>query len=103
MEEPTLQEIYRLTRENNHMLKSMRRRAFWGGLFRLFLYVAALAIPVWLYFTYLSPIVKQMDAVMTKATGKEVQLEGQFGEWAKLLEQFKDKIPNLSAPSSLKQ
>ena len=45
-------EIYRLVRENNKMLHSMRRNAFWGGVIKFLLYAILLvALPWWLFFT----------------------------------------------------
>lgn len=76
------------------MLHSMQRRAFWGGLFRLALYLLALGVPIWLYFVYLSPIVKSMESTISSATGKKVELEGQLGEWMAAFEQFRQRFSN---------
>ncbi len=79
------------------MLHSMKRRAFWGGLFKLALYLLALGIPIWLYFVYLAPIVKQMEATISSATGKKVELEGQLGEWLKMLDQYRERLQGQSS------
>ena len=97
------EELYKLVRENNKMLRSMRRNAFWGGIFKLLLYVAALAIPVWLYLSYLYPIVKQMDAALTTMTGKKVQLEGQINDWAQLFAKFKDRFEGAASSTKSTQ
>ena len=78
------------------MLHSMKRQAFWGRILKIFLYLLALGIPIWLYFTYLSPIVKQMEETITAATGKKTELEGQLGEWMRLLDSVKEKVQNAS-------
>ena len=54
-----LQEIYRLTKENNQMLHAMRRNAFLGGLFKFIFYaVVFIALPAWVYITYLAPVMQ---------------------------------------------
>ena len=86
--DPDLQELYRLERENNRMLRSLKRRSFWGGVFRIALFVIALGVPIWLYFTYLAPIFEQMNQVLEGATGTRVQIQGQFEDWAALFKQY---------------
>ncbi len=95
--EADLKEIYRLTKENNKMLHSLKRHAFWGGMFKLLLYALALGVPVWLYFTYVAPVVKQVEATVTSATGKKTELEGLFAEWMQFLEQAKDRMQGASS------
>lgn len=74
------------------MLHSMRRNAFWGGVLRVGLILLALGIPVWLYLTYLSPIVKQVESTVSTATGTKVQITDQFAEWFKAWEEFKQRF-----------
>jgi hypothetical protein len=102
MNGPQLHEIYQLVRDNNKMLHAMRRNAFWGGLFRLVMYLAFIGVPIWLYFSYLAPIVKQMDATLSAATGKKIQLEGQIGDWAKTYEEYKARFTGATSSSSTK-
>ncbi|MCE9541331.1 hypothetical protein K8R03_02085 [Candidatus Kaiserbacteria bacterium] len=101
--DPDLQELYRLERENNKMLRAMRRNAFWGGIFKVALYLLALGIPIWLYFSYLYPVIKQMDATLTAVTGKKVELEGQFGEWARMLQEFKERFTGATSSTTTAQ
>ena len=81
----------------------MRRRAFWGGIVRLFIYLVLLAVPVWAYFTYLSPVIKQMDATISSVTGKKIQLEGQFAEFQKIFEQFQQRFGSTATSSGASQ
>ena len=101
--DPQLKEIYRLTKENNAMLHSLKRHAFWGGMLRLFLYVLALGVPIWLYFTYLAPVVQQIETTVTSASGKKTELEGQFAEWMQILSRFKDTMQGAPSASSTAQ
>ena len=101
--EPDLHEIYRLERENNQMLKSLKRRSLWGGIFKLLIYLLALGIPIWLYFTYLYPIVQQVNRTLTEVSGKKVELEGQFGEWADMFAQFRSRFTGATTSTTTKQ
>ncbi len=95
---PDLREIYRLEKENNQMLRSMKRNAFWGGVLKVGLFLFALGVPLWLYFSYVAPVIKQFDATLSAATGQKVQIEGKLAEWAKMWEEFRAKFTG--APTS---
>ena|ERR1700690_2277394 len=93
MDEQSLQEMYRLTKENNRMLHAMRRSAFWGGLLKFILYAVLLVAPIWFYLTYINGTVQNLvqaidkiegtgQAAQTQFTGLEAswkQLEARFG------------------------
>ncbi len=83
--EEMLKETYRLTQDNNRMLRSMRRHAFWGGIVRMVIYAALLLIPVWFYFTYMAPIVEQMMATVQQIQGTGAQAQAQFSSFQELL------------------
>jgi predicted PurR-regulated permease PerM len=103
MEPDMLREIYRLSRENNQMLHSIKRHAFWGTILKIGLYLLALGIPIWLYFTYLSPIVKQFEETISTATGTKVELQGQFAEWATMFDQFRERFTGGSSTATSSQ
>ena len=87
-------EIYRLVRENNKMLHSMRRNAFWGGVIKFLLYAILLvALPWWLYMTYLEPVVKSTMQAVDQIQGTGAKAEAQFGNLQDLLNQFKGFLP----------
>lgn len=85
-----LNEIYRLERENNKMLRSLKRRAFWGTVFRIFLILLALGVPIWLYFTYLSPIVSQFSEFSNNVLGVQTNFASTTDSWAQKFDQFAD-------------
>ncbi len=95
-----LDEIYRLERDNNRMLRSMRRNAFWGGLFKIILYLFVLGVPIWLYFTYLAPVVEQLNNTMSSISGTRVQIQDQFSGWGEAYQHFKDYFKTASSSSS---
>jgi len=88
--EEMLKETYRLTQENNRMLKSMRRSAFWGGVIRVVIYAALLIVPFWFYLTYMAPLVEDMMRTVNQIQGTGTQAQAQFsdlrGMWAQLQE-----------------
>ncbi len=91
-ENQLLQETYRLSRENNKMLHSMRRNAFWGGLVKIVIYLALLGVPVWLYFTYMFPVIQSMQQTMNRIQGTNAQAQTQFGNFQQMWEQFQKQF-----------
>lgn len=88
-EQGTQQEIYRLVKENNRMLHKMRRNAFIGGIIKFLLYAVLLvALPLWLYSTYLAPIVESMTETMQQIQGAGAQTQTQFEKLQEALKQF---------------
>jgi len=86
-------EIYRLVRENNKMLHSMRRNAFWGGVIKFLLYAILLvALPWWLYMTYLEPVVKSTMQAVDQIQGTGAKAEAQFGSFQEMLKQLQSKL-----------
>ncbi len=92
-----LDEIYRLERENNKLLHGMRRNARWGFLFRILLALLALGVPIWLYFTYLAPVVEQLETTVSTITGRKVQLENQFSGFTEMLKKFQEYFKTASS------
>ncbi|HEY4522123.1 MAG TPA: hypothetical protein VJH91_00595 [Candidatus Paceibacterota bacterium] len=88
-----LEETYRLVKENNRMLRSMRRNAFWGGIIKFILYIVIfVALPLWLYMTYLAPIVESMTKTMEQIQGTGAQAQAQFSSFQEILKQFQDRF-----------
>lgn len=83
------QEMYRLTKENNQMLRKMRRNALWGGIIKFLLYaVLFLALPLWLYATYLAPVLESTMRTMNQIQGTGAKAQAQFGSFQEMLKQF---------------
>jgi len=59
-ENKKLDEIYQLVRSNNKMLRSLKRQAFWGRVFKIIIYAILLGIPVYLYLTIFQPILAEL-------------------------------------------
>ena len=84
-----LDEIYQLEKENNHMLHKMRRNAFWGRLIYLLFYAALLGIPIWLYLTYLMPVLKNFNDTVNKVQGTSASFQANFSN---IFKQFQERF-----------
>lgn len=65
-----MKENLRLTRENNELLRKMRRGAILGFWFKLVLYLVILGLPVFVYWMYLQEYA--MDAFSLYETAHEI-------------------------------
>ncbi len=89
----TQEEVYRLVKENNKMLHGMRRRAFFGGIFKLVFWIALIVAPIWFYQTYLSPVVGSMLKSMNQVGDAGTNAQLQFKELQNILQKFQSQIP----------
>ncbi|MAZ67173.1 hypothetical protein CL652_00135 [bacterium] len=81
--EELLKKTYDLALHNNQMLRSMKRAAFWGTIFKIVLYAALLGIPVYLYLTIFQPILgdllgtySQIQETTSQAQQASLRLQG---------------------------
>ena len=88
-----LEEIVRLTRENNRMLHAMRRNAFLSGLFRIVVWIALIVIPFWLYLQYLAPVLNSMMDTMAQIEGTRAGAEAQMSGFNDALQKLRDQFP----------
>lgn len=84
-----LDEILRLTKENNRMLHAQRRGAFFGGIFRVVTWVAFIIIPLYLYLQYVAPMMQGMLETYQQLQGTSASAQAQFGQMNQYLEQLK--------------
>src|SRR4051812_36983563 len=81
-----LRESLELAKENNRLLRRMRRDAFWGRIFSLLFWGVTLGLPVLLYYFYVYPYI---HALQTSYQGLEQNanqmqsIEGKLPPWAK--------------------
>ncbi len=91
-----LEQLLRLAKDNNRMLRAMRRDAFIGGVIKLIVWAALIIIPFWLYLNYLAPVLQsatsalqQVQQMQGVATGAQAQL----GELSETLNGLKGLFP----------
>lgn len=51
-----LEQNLQITKNNNRMLRTMRRNAFYGTVIRILFFIIILGVPTYIYFTYLAPL-----------------------------------------------
>lgn len=88
-----LEEILRLTKENNRMLHKMRRNAFLGSVVKFIMWAAFIIIPLWLYMQYLAPVLQDMIDTMNKIQGTSASAQAQFGGMTESLQKLRDQFP----------
>ena len=87
----SLNEIYKLTKENNRMLKKMRRDAFVGGILKFVWWIAILVvIPYLIYVFYLQPYVLQLQSLYSTVN----ESAGQLNEATNEISEIRNSIPN---------
>jgi hypothetical protein len=55
-----LRQVLETTKENNKILKKVRRSQTYGSLLRLIFWAIVLGLPIYLYFTILKPIISEL-------------------------------------------
>lgn len=85
-------EIYRLVRENNHMLHAMRRHAFWGGILKFIFWTAILLAPIWFYMTYLNATVEKMLHTIDQLQGTSAKAQAQMGGFEAMWKEFQARF-----------
>lgn len=94
-EKDLLDKTFRLARENNRILKTMRRNAFVGGIIRLIIWVLLLGIPLLLYIQYIHPVLSNMVETLDQVQGAGNEFSAQFAEFGELMGRF--GWPNVDA------
>ncbi|MEK9176803.1 MAG: hypothetical protein AAB923_00745 [Patescibacteria group bacterium] len=79
---PTLDEVYKLTKENNKLLRAMRRDSFVKGVLGFVWWIFILVVVPYFTYLYLKPY---FDIIIAQYQ----QVQGQSAEAAALIEQFK--------------
>lgn len=95
-----LQEILRLTKENNQMLRAMRRNARFHSIFKLVLYAVMAAVFVWFYLHFVAPLLLQMLETLDKIQGASTQAQSQLSGFTSTLDKLRGFIPGASSTST---
>lgn len=73
-----LEELLELTRENNKILKQMRRSLMWGRALRIVYWLVILGVAIGSFY-FLQPYIENLQEVYSNVTGVKTQLNGLFG------------------------
>lgn len=88
-----LDEIYRLTRENNRMLHAMRRSAWLGSIIKVLVYAAAIVLPLWFYQQYMATTVDAMLKTVSEVQGTSAEAQAQLGGLQDALKKASSYLP----------
>ncbi len=83
-----LDELLRLTKDNNRILHAARRSAWLGGIFKLIVWTAFIIVPFWLYVQYLAPVMQQMLKTYEQVQGTSAQAHAQIQGLQEALQKF---------------
>ncbi len=95
-QEELLQRTYALAKENNKLIKKMRRGAWFGFIVKTIIFIG---IPIWSYFTFVQPMLGQVMGMLGQVQGAT----GKAGATAAQVQGLLDSIPGLGALQELTQ
>lgn len=87
----TIDEVYKLVKENNRMLHAMRRDAFIKGIFGFIWWVFIIIVLPYLTYLYLKPYLDQVLAAYNQVQGTANSVNASLSglpDFSKLFEQF---------------
>ncbi len=70
------------------MLHKMRRHAFWGGVLKMIMWAAFILIPIWIYYTYVFPVMKDVMGTFEQVQGVSADAKAQLGGLQELLDKM---------------
>jgi hypothetical protein len=97
-----LADIFKMVKENNHMLHSMRRRALIGGLLKFVIWTILFVAPIWFYMTYLNASVQNMLHTVDQVRSTGNQAQTQLNSFADSLKELESKLPAFMQGSTTK-
>jgi hypothetical protein len=98
-----LVDIYKMVKENNHMLHSMRRRALIGGLLKFIIWTLLIVAPFWFYMTYLNTSVQQILSTFKQMQATGANAQSQLEAFQKSITDLENKIPGFPHATSTVQ
>ncbi len=83
-----VRETHKLAKENNRLIRAMRRDAFFGLIFKLIFWAIILGLPVILYFYFLQPYIDQVVNVYGEVQEDVGQISEQASRFGGLFDIF---------------
>lgn len=91
-----LERTFKLARDNNLMLRSMSRAALFNNLFRIVAWLIVLGGSIWLYTTYLGPVMSSLTNQANQAQSFSEGASDQFKAFSDMLEKLQQTLPSFS-------
>lgn len=89
-----LRDTLRISQENNRLLHKMRRNSFIGGIVKFIFYILILIVaPLWVYTTYLQPIVQNLEKT-------NAQTQQQIVSFQNAWKSVESRLPSFGTTSS---
>jgi len=88
MEEEKLNEMFEMVRQNNSMLRTMRRSALIGGILKFIFWVVILVVIPYYVWQYFQPYLKQIQSTYQTVQGQGQSLSDSSSSIAKFFQQF---------------
>lgn len=82
-------EILRLVRENNRMLKNMRRSSLVGAIFKTVFWLILVFVPIWFYLEYVAPVMQSLLTAYEQAQATNAAAQAQLSAFSEPLERLK--------------
>lgn len=92
-----LERTFKLARDNNLMLRSMNRAALFNNLFRILAWALVLGGSIWLYMTYLGPVMGTLTSQVNQAQSMSEGASDQFKAFSEMLEKLQQTVPGFSS------
>lgn len=84
-----MEELLRLSRENNRMLRAMRRSSFVGAIVKVIVWVVLIIVPLWFYMQYIAPMLESTLQMYEQMQGTSAAAQTQFGQINHYMEQLR--------------
>jgi len=76
-------------RENNRMLKNMRRSSLIGAIFKTLFWIILVVVPIWFYVEYVAPVMQSVLGAYEQAQATNAAAQAQIGSLTEPFERFK--------------
>ena len=98
--DPKIEDIYRLTLENNRMLHKMRRSVMWGRFFTVAWWLIIVAISGYTYYVYAQPYVERLEAMYAQIQHTNTQAQNLSTEVSSFFGNFLQQHPASSSATT---
>jgi len=91
--DPKIEDIYRLTLENNRLLHKMRRSVLWGRFFTIVWWLLIVAISGYTYYVYAQPYVQKIEGLYAQLGQTNAQAQTLSSEVSSFFGNFLKQHP----------
>jgi hypothetical protein len=100
MDDPKLEDIYRLTLDTNRMVHKVRRSVLWGRFFTVVWWALIVAVSGYTYYVYAQPYVQKLEALYAQVQGTNAKAQNLSSEVSSFFGNFLQQHPATSTNPS---